>query len=90
MGRICIYWLFTHQKGFAVRFLFMSKKRFCLLFSFFLLLSAPSFSQDEDVFGITRKARSPKSESSIGNAFRSIQQMFSFQLATGAAQYTIA
>ena len=89
MGRIYIYWLFTHQKGFAVRFILMFKERFWLLFSFFLLLSAPTFSQDEDIFGITRKAKSPKSESSIGNAFRSIQQMFSFQLATGAARYTM-
>lgn len=89
MGRIYNYWLYIHQKGFPVRFSLMSKKRFCLFFSIFLLTSAASFSQDEDIFGITRKARSPKSESSIGNAFRSIQQMFSFQLATGAAQYTM-
>ena len=59
------------------------------MFTFFLLASAPSFSQDEDIFGITRKARAPKSESSLGNAFRTIWEMFSFQLSTGAAKYTM-
>ena len=67
----------------------MIKKRIFLLSTFFLLASAPSFSQDEDIFGITRKARAPKSESSLGNAFRTIREMFSFQLSTGVAQYTM-
>ena len=50
---------------------------------------ASAFGQDEDIFGITRKARSPKSDSRMGNIFRNIQEQFSFQLATGAAFYTL-
>ena len=84
-----IFCLSTHQKQSGIRFLSMFNLRIYLLLTFFFLSSAASFSQDEDIFGITRKARAPKSQSSLGNAFRSIQEMFSFQLATGAAQYSM-
>lgn len=60
-----------------------------LFFIFFGCAGASAFGQDEDIFGITRKARSPKSNSRMGNIFRNIQEQFSFQLATGAAYYTL-
>lgn len=87
--RNTIFCLNAHQKQSGVRSLSMFNFRIYLLLTFFFLSSASSFSQDEDIFGITRKARAAKSESSLGNAFRSIQQMFSFQLSTGAAHYTM-
>ncbi|MCM0041881.1 MAG: hypothetical protein NBV61_03835 [Algoriphagus sp.] len=56
---------------------------------FFLASVTTSFGQDEDIFGITRKARNPKSDSRFGNIFRNVQEQFSFQLSTGAAYYTL-
>jgi hypothetical protein len=67
----------------------MDYRRLFLFFIFFGGVLASAFGQDEDIFGITRKARSPKSDSRMGNIFRNIQEQFSFQLATGAAFYTL-
>lgn len=44
-----------------------------------------TFAQEEDVFGISDKAKNPKSESSVGNISRNILEMFSLELSTGAA-----
>ena len=74
----------------SFRFLTMHKRRLFLLFSFFILAIASSFGQDEDIFGITRKARNPKSDSRVGNIFRNVREQFSFQLSTGAAYYTLS
>ena len=41
--------------------------------------------QGEDIFGISEKAKNPKSESSVGNAARNILELFSLELSTGAA-----
>ena len=41
--------------------------------------------QDEDIFGISDKAKNPKSESGIGNAFRNGLELFSLEFSTGAA-----
>ena len=87
--RNTIFCLNAHQKHSCVRFLTMFNLRIYLLLAFFFFSSAASFSQDEDIFGITRKARSIKSESSLGNTFRNLKEMVSFQVATGAAQYTM-
>ena len=73
----------------SFRFLTMDYRRLFLFFIFFGGVLASAFGQDEDIFGITRKARSPKSDSRMGNIFRNIQEQFSFQLATGAAFYTL-
>ena len=54
----------------SFRFLIMQKKGMVLLFSFFMLANASAYGQDEDIFGITRKARNPKSDSQMGNFFR--------------------
>ncbi|NVJ86064.1 MAG: hypothetical protein HWE15_07145 [Algoriphagus sp.] len=58
------------------------KRLFLLTFSFCIV--STSFSQEEDIFGITRKAKNPKSESSIGNAYRNILEQFSLEVSTGA------
>lgn len=73
----------------SFRFLTMNYRRLLLVFIFFGCACASAFGQDEDIFGITRKARSPKSDSKMGNIFRNIQEQFSFQLSTGAAYYTL-
>ena len=67
----------------------MVKLRGILFIVVFFGLVFQSFCQEEDIFGITRKARPPKSESKVGNAFRSIQELFSFQVASGGAYYAM-
>lgn len=51
------------------------------------IISLPGLAQDEDIFGLSKKAKNRKSESSLGNAFRSIQEMFSFELSSGVGLY---
>jgi hypothetical protein len=68
----------------------MTKKGFYLFFLCALLPSLQLVAQDEDIFGISKKARNPKSNSSLGNTFRSIQELFSFQLSTGAGVYQMS
>ena len=78
-------------KTIAFRFLTMYRIKVFLVFTFFIGAFTSVFGQDEDIFGITRKARSAKSDSRMGNIFRNIREQFSFQLSTGAAfstQYT--
>jgi hypothetical protein len=68
----------------------MYRKGFLFFFFCFSLSSLKVAAQDEDIFGISRKSKSPKSNSSLGNAFRSIQELFSFQLSTGAGYYQMS
>ncbi len=49
------------------------------------LLIANVFAQDEDIFGISDKAKAPKSESGFGNAARNFMEMFTLELSGGAA-----
>ncbi|TFV97854.1 hypothetical protein E4S40_04220 [Algoriphagus kandeliae] len=42
-----------------------------------------SFAQEEDIFGISRKAKNPKSESSIGNVYRNVLEQFALEISTG-------
>lgn len=56
---------------------------FMLLYS----ISTALFAQGEDIFGISEKAKNPKSESAIGNAARNVLEMFSIELSTGAAYH---
>ena len=73
----------------SFRFFTMHRRRVSLLFSFFMLAIASAFGQDEDILGITRKGRSSKSDSRMGNIFRNVREQFSFQVSTGAAYYTL-
>jgi hypothetical protein len=67
----------------------MNKKGLLFFFFCFWLTSLKLTAQDEDIFGISKRARNPKSNSSLGNSFRSLREQFSFHLATGAASYTL-
>lgn len=53
----------------------------------FLFISFSVFAQEEDIFGISKKAKNPKSESSIGNVTRNIMEMFAVEFSTGAAYH---
>ncbi|SIN72599.1 hypothetical protein [Algoriphagus halophilus] len=57
------------------------------LFILFYSISTALFAQGEDIFGISEKAKNPKSESAIGNAARNVLEMFSIELSTGAAYH---
>lgn len=63
----------------------MIRKSACIALFLVSSVSFLSFGQDEDIFGISSKAKNPKSESSIGNAFRNVLEMFSLEVSTGAA-----
>ena len=67
----------------------MCRKGFLVLFFCCLLSSLKLSAQDEDIFGISKKARNPKSNSSLGNSFRSLREQFSFHISTGAAHYNL-
>ena len=56
-----------------------------ILSLFFTFLSVLVFAQEEDIFGISEKAKNPKSESGLGNVTRNILEMFSLELSTGAS-----
>ncbi|MDF2157691.1 hypothetical protein [Algoriphagus sp. CAU 1675] len=43
--------------------------------------------QDDDIFGISRKAKNPKSESGLGNTYRNILEQFAIEFSTGAAYH---
>ncbi|GAA0877138.1 hypothetical protein GCM10009119_01060 [Algoriphagus jejuensis] len=60
-----------------------------LLPSFLILLvvQANAFGQDEDIFGISERAKQPKSESAAGNVFRNAVEMFALEFSTGAAYH---
>lgn len=46
-----------------------------------------SYAQDEDIFGISDKAKNPKSESAVGNVTRNLLEMFSLEISGGAAYH---
>lgn len=62
------------------------RKLFSLVF-LFSLVQLPSWAQDEDIFGISEKAKNPKSASGVGNAVRNIVELFSLEISTGAAYH---
>jgi len=53
------------------------------LLVYFVLFNA--FAQEEDIFGISDKAKGPKSESGFGNAARNILEMFTVEVSGGGA-----
>ena len=65
------------------------KRGILILSSLFLVIGlTPSiYAQDEDIFGISTKAKNPKSESAIGNVTRNIIEMFSLEISGGAAYH---
>lgn len=59
------------------------KKLYLPIFFFFVI--TVSNAQDDDIFGISDKAKNPKSESAVGNVTRNILEMFSLEISGGAA-----
>lgn len=62
-----------------------AKKIYTSVLFLFIILVAQA--QEEDIFGISNKAKNPKSESGIGNAARNIVEMFAIELSTGAGYH---
>lgn len=67
----------------------MTYKRLSILALLFLLIKLPLIAQDDDIFGISNKAKNPKSDSGVGNTFRNIIELFALELSTGAAYHQI-
>lgn len=60
-----------------------------LLLIILVITQIQVFAQDEDIFGISSKAKNPKSESGVGNVFRNAIEMFALEISTGAAYHQI-
>jgi hypothetical protein len=67
----------------------MTDRRLYLLVVIFIFFQNPIQAQDDDIFGISSKAKNPKSESGAGNLFRNVIEMFSLEVSTGAAYHQI-
>jgi len=63
----------------------MFVKKISATLLFFCCFSA--FAQEEDIFGISNKAKNPKSESGIGNVTRNVLEMFAVEISTGAGYH---
>lgn len=68
----------------------MTNRKFFLLVFILVFVHLHSFAQDEDIFGISDKAKNPKSESGIGNVFRNGLEMFALEISTGAAYHQMS
>lgn len=83
--REAFFYTFTLERN-LIRFLSMKKS--ILIFSgIFLFISTELFAQEDDIFGITTKAKNPKSESAVGNIFRNVLEQFALELSTGGAYH---
>lgn len=58
------------------------KLSFSVILCFFFTVV---FAQEEDIFGISQKAKNPKSESGLGNITRNVLEMFSLEVSGGGA-----
>lgn len=67
----------------------MTYRRLFLLTVIFSFFQSISWAQDEDIFGISTKAKNPKSESGAENALRNFIEWFSLEISTGAAYHQI-
>jgi len=68
----------------------MTNRNFYLLIFAFFSFQLPALAQDEDIFGISEKAKNPKSESGIGDVFRNGLEMFALEISTGAAYHQMS
>jgi len=62
----------------------MYSKKLRLFIGLYFIVFA-SFAQEDDIFGISDKAKKPKSESGFGNVTRNLLEAFSFELSGGGA-----
>ena len=68
----------------------MILKRLRLLAFLFFSVQLTALAQEEDIFGISEKAKNPKSESGVGNAFRNVLELFALEVSTGAAYHQMS
>lgn len=68
----------------------MTTRKLPLAIFVFLLIQFSAFAQDEDIFGISDKAKNPKSESGAGNVLRNVMEMFALEISTGAAYHQMS
>jgi hypothetical protein len=79
------FFIFTPKKLIG-RYLLM-KKFVSLPLLFLFLTPVILFAQDEDIFGISTKAKNPKSDSGFGNAVRNGLELFAFEFSAGTAYH---
>lgn len=68
----------------------MTKRNLLLLAFTCMFIQLPALAQDEDIFGISEKAKNPKSESGAGNVLRNVMEMFALEISTGAAYHQMS
>ena len=68
----------------------MAHRKLLPLLFVLLAVHFHSLAQDEDIFGISDKAKSPKSESGAGNVLRNVMEMFALEISTGAAYHQMS
>lgn len=56
----------------------------------FFIANSAAWGQEDDIFGISSKAKNPKSNSGSGNLFRNAIEMFSLEVSTGAAYHQMS
>lgn len=62
----------------------MILKKYVLVTILILSVSNLSvFGQDDDIFGISKKAKNPKSDSEVGNTFRNVLELISLEISAG-------
>jgi hypothetical protein len=73
-----------------MRYQVMFRKLLLPSLIFLSLIPYSALAQDGDIFGISQKAKNPKSESGVGNAARNILEMFSLEISAGGAYQQMA
>jgi len=68
----------------------MTNRKLLPLIFFLLFFHLSSHAQDEDIFGISEKAKNPKGESGAGNVLRNVMEMFALEISTGAAYHQMS
>lgn len=56
-----------------------------ILLVFFWFVSVKSIAQDDDIFGLSKKPKIPKSESAVGNVTRNLVELFTMEISGGTA-----
>lgn len=68
----------------------MIRKYFILTLLFTGIQHLSAFCQDDDIFGISKKAKNPKSESGMGNTIRNGLEFFALELSTGGGYHQMS
>lgn len=76
------FFLISHQEYLDFVYKSMNLKKLPISIIFCFVMTGV-FAQGEDIFGISDKAKNPKSESGLGNVARNVLEMFSVELSGG-------